>query len=339
MKRRYTTTVDEVKYHYEKRVDNYEAFCKTVQRSVERLLNQREIDFLGVDYRVKSFNSIWDKHERQKTTEPLSDIDDICGIRIVCFYLKDLDKIESIIQKEFEIIRTDRKDTHPEPEKFGYRSRHFVIKIKKEWLHAPDYRGFESFRAEIQVRTILMHSWADISHKLAYKKEEDIPIQFQRKLNQLSALFEIADKQFDDLHGERQEYKRKLTLNFGKGRKFDFTQDLNVDSLQSFMEYAFPNQRSHTRFLSDELDDLKENGIGFPEILHAYKVGKRYLIGVERDCSKAFKRKTFHFAPIAAVRILLKLVNDKYWKGNQSHMAGEIKPIVNTWRKKLKASK
>lgn len=101
-------------------------------------------------------------------------------------------------------MNSEDKVDNLEPDKFGYRSHHFVVTLRHEWLNVPNYRGLEGIKAEIQVRTILMHAWADISHKLSYKKKEHIPELFQRNLFQLSALFEIADDRFEMLRAERE---------------------------------------------------------------------------------------------------------------------------------------
>jgi len=39
-------------------------------------------------------------------------------------------------------------------------------------MKAPNYRGLSKLNFEIQARTILMHGWAAINHKLLYKHEK-----------------------------------------------------------------------------------------------------------------------------------------------------------------------
>ena len=58
-----------------------------------------------------------------------------------------------------------------------------------EWLVSPNYRGLGDIKIEIQVRTILMHAWAEIEHKLAYKNKAQIPESVTRNLALISAAF------------------------------------------------------------------------------------------------------------------------------------------------------
>lgn len=60
----------------------------------------------------------------------------------------------------------------------------------------PLFRDCDGLKVEEQLRTILMHVLAAISHKLLYKRENDAPNVLKRKLNRLSALIELADEQF-----------------------------------------------------------------------------------------------------------------------------------------------
>ena len=47
---------------------------------------------------------------------------------------------------------------------------------------------------ELQIRTIIQDSWSVLDHKIKYKKS--IPGQLKRRINVLSALFELADREF-----------------------------------------------------------------------------------------------------------------------------------------------
>ena len=79
-------------------------------------------------------------------------------------------------RNEVSSLRVDMGNPGLEPDRFGYRSRHFIVSVNREWLKAPNYRGLSGLKAEIQVRTILMHAWADVEYKLAYKKRNMFPL-------------------------------------------------------------------------------------------------------------------------------------------------------------------
>jgi hypothetical protein len=68
--------------------------------------------------------------------------------------------------------------------------------------------------AEIQIRTVLQHAWASISHALQYKSKADIPDQFVRQLTRIAGLLELSDEQFSNLREKtaalRMEVDRSL---------------------------------------------------------------------------------------------------------------------------------
>ncbi len=53
----------------------------------------------------------------------------------------------------------------------------------------PRYDTIVGMPFEIQVRTILMDAWANVSHYLAYKSDIDVPINLQRDFYALGGLF------------------------------------------------------------------------------------------------------------------------------------------------------
>lgn len=58
--------------------------------------------------------------------------------------------------------------------------------------------------------TVLQHAWATISHKLDYKSEVDVPRELRRSLFRLSALLELADKEFVDLRRRTEELQERM---------------------------------------------------------------------------------------------------------------------------------
>ena len=89
------------------------------------------------------------------------DINDLAGIRIICFDIAQIYKIAYIIgkQENFEIKKV--KDYVRKPKENGYQSYHIQMKV-------------DGVKVEIQLRTILMDAWSSLDSILVYKKEEKI---------------------------------------------------------------------------------------------------------------------------------------------------------------------
>lgn len=305
-----------LKQEYMKVSPLYQRLSVNMIESLKILLKESSIPYLDVYSRVKEFDSFFDKIDRKGYKKPFDQIEDICGLRIVCYYPSDILLIKRIIDKEFVIVNSEDKIDYLEPDKFGYRSHHFVVTLKHEWFNVPNYRGLQGIKAEIQVRTILMHAWADISHKLSYKKKEHIPELFQRNLFQLSALFEIADDRFEMLRAEREKYRNNM-INNGQ---FNFDQELNLDSLQAFLDFHLPNRVKQMDDTIDLLDELMKYEISLEELSESYSKVNELLpefeeevffeLNMDRDIDDEENRWT----QCGAVRHFLELTNDRYWE-------------------------
>ncbi len=92
----------------------------------------------------------------------LSHMHDTVGVRIVCSFLDDVDKIASWLKTrpEFEVIETKDYISHPKPN--GYRSLHLVLSFPSP--------SNQKLMAEIQLRTIAIDFWAALEHQMKYKK-------------------------------------------------------------------------------------------------------------------------------------------------------------------------
>jgi len=192
-------TSNQLSDQYHRRVPNYANLGENLSHIIKDLLKENNIDFLSVEYRVKSFEQFKKKVQRKKYQTPFDEMEDICGVRVICYFLKDIPKIERILRDKFEIVERVNKQYPPDPGKFEYRSYHLIVKIKEPWADVPLFRKLIGLKAEIQLRTVLMHAWAEVEHKLNYKNGRRMPVKFRRKFALLSAKLEEADEQFEEL--------------------------------------------------------------------------------------------------------------------------------------------
>ncbi|MFD2602404.1 GTP pyrophosphokinase [Flavobacterium suzhouense] len=320
---------EEVQKDYLKNKHDHLKLAENLKHALEGFLVDNEISFHTVSFRIKEFESYQEKIERKGYDDPIEQIEDFCGLRIVCFYPTDLQRIAQVIAQEFDVIESIDKTGNFEPDRFGYRSHHYIVKIKEDWAKAPNYRNLENLKAEIQVRTILMHAWADIEHKLAYKKKEDIPIAFRRKLYQLSALLEIADGQFQDLKNEKEDFRKSL-ISENKGVfEFDVMQDLNLDSLQAYLDFKFPRHSIAEKSTGDLLEEFIEYDISLEEFDKMCTEIEDILPEVERK----IRGKSWTLAQVGVARLVLDLKSEAYWISRQGDFPSpEWKNVVKKMR-------
>lgn len=63
--------------------------------------------------------------------------------------------------------------------RLGYQSIHYLVKLPDQKTEWAEYKRFEGLIAEIQVRTILQHAWAEMEHDIQYKSAD----KFRRQSN------------------------------------------------------------------------------------------------------------------------------------------------------------
>ena len=282
---------ENIKEEYSKRVDNYDTLGATLKMNIETLLKKEDIGFLSVTYRVKEIDSLIEKIERKPYANVFEDVEDFCGVRIICYYTTDLKKIDDIIEGNFEIIDKTYKESELGDDKFGYLSNHYIVKLKNDWCNIPINECCKDLKAEIQVRTILMHAWADISHKLNYKTENDSPKKLRRKLNQLSALFEIADGHFVELKEMKDNYRNESKKEL-ENKKSQIHIETNLDSLQVLLDkycVNYPSAKIET--LQNTLEIMRRQNITINELSKLLeKMDKKQMDIISDEMNVAFNQ-------------------------------------------------
>ncbi len=123
-------------------------------------------------------------------------ITDLIGVRVVCLYEDELEKIAQIVRAHFAVIDVTDKVSAVESTEasFGYKGLHLDLRLSVAERDLPEHAAYAQWPFELQVRTIIQDSWSVLDHKIKYKKS--IPGQLKRRINVLSALFELADREF-----------------------------------------------------------------------------------------------------------------------------------------------
>lgn len=195
---------------YDENIRTYKSFEAEIEHLVKSVLQASQINCNAITSRLKTRESLAEKIERkQGKYTSISDITDIVGVRIITYYSEDVDKIAEIIESEFDVDEENTIDKREslEPDRFGYCSVHYVVKMSSDRLALREYKSFEGMKCEIQIRSVLQHAWAEIEHDIGYKSEITLPKQMRRKFSRIAGLLEIADQEFDQIRQALTEYK------------------------------------------------------------------------------------------------------------------------------------
>jgi len=313
----------------------------SLKRDLEASLRDAGISVLKVESRVKDFDSLRDKVQRKHYDNPLQEIHDICGLRVICYYPSDVGRVSELIQSEFDVVELVDKADSLEPEEFGYRSLHITVTPNKHMLNTVSYRGLNDLKAEIQVRTILQHAWADLSHELDYKKEEYAPKQFHKTLYQLSAMLDNLDDQFDELRREKGQYTREVSEEAKRSGVFNADQELNIDTLQALLDFHLPDREQSRAGTGRLLDDLVESQMTMRDFVDRYERVKTVLASMEQELREATEdelepMRFTGWAQAGVARAVLVLTDDEYWRTFKEDLSDDAQSkVVERWRSRL----
>jgi putative GTP pyrophosphokinase len=233
----------------------YEDFSNVIKSLISQLLSAHHIKVYSIEARAKDIESFGKKSSAPsldnpnipKYPNPINDITDLAGIRVITFYPRSQDKVDAIIKDEFDLIElSDKAELLIKDDKFGYASIHYLIKLKANRTDLPEYNRFKNLMAEIQVRTILQHAWAEIEHDIQYKSTETIPSSIHRIFMSLSGLIEITDREFQTIQDEDERLRKQAreSIKEDKLEKVEIT----ADALKTYLNKKLGSDRRMTDY-------------------------------------------------------------------------------------------
>ena len=194
---------------YREHLPQFEKVKDTVQAQLKEVFDEAGIIVAAIEGRVKTEKSLAGKLELKGAKyASLADITDIIGLRVITFYIDDVGKVASIVDRLFKVDwenSVDKRKAH-EIDSFGYMSLHYICSMD----------GFP-YRFEIQMRTVLQHAWANMNHDTGYKSGVEVPREYLRNLNRLAGMLELADEQFSQIRNDLADYRRKVQTLVASG--------------------------------------------------------------------------------------------------------------------------
>jgi ppGpp synthetase/RelA/SpoT-type nucleotidyltranferase len=198
--------------------DLYASFAEAIKKILEAALSEHPIH--TVQSRAKDFDSFSGKASKidqdtgeLKYIDPLREITDLAGVRVITYVPQTVRDVEDAIRREFNVQeRLDKDAALLGSGQIGYKSIHFLVQIKEPRVQATEYSRYSSLVAEIQVRTILQHAWAEMEHDIQYKSDQQIPNDLKRRFVALAGLLEIADREFQSIQQEDERLRTELRI-------------------------------------------------------------------------------------------------------------------------------
>lgn len=186
------------------------------------LIKQSQIaDVTKIEGRVKEQDECIRKFQRKYRNKLEADeqpyqiadfISDLIGIRIVCLYEDQVPVVSELLQRNFKTLNvTDKTSAVLSTEdSFGYKGLHMDLAVRTD-------NGFPlkcalqlDLSFEVQIRSLIQDAWSRLDHMIKYKKS--IPLDLKRRINVLSALFELADREFKEIRNATADLMQQATV-------------------------------------------------------------------------------------------------------------------------------
>lgn len=190
--------------------------------------------------------------------DPLANITDQIGTRVITYVRSDVAVVADLVAEQLTVL--DDRDMGQETAsegRFGYVSRHLQVALDPAWLGDLPVAGFRVPSAQIQIRTVLQHAWAEFEHDIRYKGSipEELAPDLNRRFTLAAGLLELADQEFDVI---RDSLRKRMAPT-------DLEADPNdpriaADELATFLGSQFPDsgwsRTNHYTWISGLLLEL-----------------------------------------------------------------------------------
>lgn len=104
------------------------------------------------------------------------EIRDMAGCRVVFLTNSQVSRFRhsGALYENFEILNVNEHHAVPDTESEDqlFDSTNFTVRFKQDRLALPEYKRFTGLNIEIQLQTLLNHSWAEMAHDTVYKRPD-----------------------------------------------------------------------------------------------------------------------------------------------------------------------
>ena len=181
----------------------YRCTVREVRTKLEVLNDEFSLEYKRnpisfIKTRIKKPESIYKKLKKlgyEFTAENIQNqLNDVAGIRVVCFFCDDIYRVADYIKKQKDITLIKEKDYVKNPKKSGYQSIHLIVEVPVTYLEKTT-----KIRVEIQIRSFAMDYWAELDNQMCYKKSAGQIENVERETKDYSDVIAKVDNQMLEL--------------------------------------------------------------------------------------------------------------------------------------------
>ncbi|MBQ9583724.1 MAG: hypothetical protein IJR25_05315 [Bacteroidales bacterium] len=236
----------------------YSKMAEVIPEKLQEFFAEAGFIVAAVERRVKAEDSLAGKLKlKGYKYKDIFDITDIIGLRVITFYIDDVDKVASVLERLFEIDwenSVDKRKIH-DTDSFGYLSLHYICRIPESSYSDPEHPELNRIRFEVQMRTVLQHAWANMDHDIGYKSGVEIPKVYLRQLSRMAGMLELVDDEFSRIRRELSDYRRNVQNLVSSGNLSDV--QLDGDSFRSYLAIG-PFDRLNHRISSINQAEIQQ---------------------------------------------------------------------------------
>jgi len=193
------------------------------------------------------------------------DIEDIAGIRIICQFVEDIERVANMISRRTDMEVREIKDYVRNQKESGYRSYHMIVDYEVNTIDGP-----KKVQAEIQIRTMAMDFWATTEHSLQYKYQGKIPERVGARLSNAANAIISLDSEMSAVRDEIMDAQLSSKM------KYSLVEDIvstieNMYSLTTTREVEKIQDEFYRVYQQDDMEELIRYHDQLDLIAQAYK--------------------------------------------------------------------
>ena len=248
-----------------------DAWGMFIRATIRERVDWNKVSIQIESSRAKDVQSAIGKIARKNYSNPLEQMEDLVGVRFVVLISPHIDEIAGIIENSGDlwhakVARDPKEEAAASPESFSYQSKHYVVRSAKQL----EYKGqiiSAGLPCEIQIRTIMQHAYAEITHDSIYKPSTGtVPTKALRFIASSMALIETTDHLFCETMRLLDEENRprnqlwaglqELYNSFIGAAGLGYDEKLNLEVLDALNGYPSESTLTEIKYMFDNRQAL-----------------------------------------------------------------------------------